>query len=199
LEQRFPPWTERHGPPDGIIVLGGAIASNRSHDRGETSFGGEAERIFAMAKLARAYPAARIVYSGGGNNLRADGPPETEFLRPLLDSLGIAPTRVMLESRSRNTVENAAFTKELVMPKSNERWLLVTSAQHMPRAVGCFRRVGFTVEAYPAGWRSLTDVSLWPRGRFAENLERLDLAANEWIGLVAYWLTGKTSTLLPSP
>ncbi len=82
-------------------------------------------------------------------------PAEADYLYPLLDSFGVPRERVMLENKSRNTAENAAFTKALVKPKPGERWLLVTSAQHMPRAVGCFRRVGFPVEAYPVDWHTV--------------------------------------------
>jgi uncharacterized SAM-binding protein YcdF (DUF218 family) len=199
LESRFPPWDSSRGAPDGIIVLGGAIAPMLSQDYGETVVGGDANRVIAIAKLARAYPNARIVYSGGDASLLADGPPEAKFLYPLLDSFGIARERVVLEARSRNTAENAQFTKDLVNPKPGERWLLVTSAAHMPRAVGCFRRIGFVVEAYPVSWHTRKTVHLMPAWIFAKGLARLDAAVYEWVGLLSYWLTGRTSELLPGP
>ncbi len=93
--------------------------------------------MIAIATLAKAYPNARIVYAGGDASLLASEPAEANYLYPLLDSLGVPRTRVQLESRSRNTVENAVFAKDMVRPKAGERWLLVTSARHMPRAVGC--------------------------------------------------------------
>ena len=105
----------------------------------------------------------------------------------------------MLETRSRNTEENAVFTKELVQPKPGERWLLVTSAQHMPRAIGCFRRAGFPVEAYPVDWHTRRALRLAPMETLSGGLGRLDNAVHEWIGLVSYWLTGRTSELLPGP
>jgi len=156
-------------------------------------------RIVAMLKLARAYPDARIVYSGGDASLFINRTPEASHVSSLLDSFGVSRERVTLESRSRNTAENAAFTKDLIKPKPGERWLLVTSAQHMPRAVGCFRKVGFPVEAYPVGWRVGKQSSLLDLLVFSERLSRLDSAAYEWIGLLAYWTTGKTSELLPAP
>src|SRR5215831_9247572 len=143
LENRFPPWDQSRGAPDGIVVLGGEISPRLSRERGEPVFPGEGARIVAMAKLAKSYPNARIVYSGGDASLLGNESSETDFLYALLDGFGVARSRVALESRSRNTAENAAFTKELVQPKPGERWLLVTSAQHMPRAIGCFRRIGF--------------------------------------------------------
>jgi uncharacterized SAM-binding protein YcdF (DUF218 family) len=106
----------------------------------------------------------------------------------------------MLENRSRNTAENAAFSKALVAPKPGERWLLVTSAMHMPRAIGAFREAGFPVEAYPVdyqtnGWQDLRNVF----GSLSGGLGQLDGALHEWIGLIAYRLTGKSSALFPGP
>jgi uncharacterized SAM-binding protein YcdF (DUF218 family) len=199
LESRFPPWDPARGAPDGIVVLGGGIAPALSQDFGETVVGGDAGRIIALARLARAFPNARIVYTGGDASLLGNGPPETKFLYPLLDSFGVARERVVLEERSRNTAENAQFTKDLVAPKPGERWLLVTSAVHMPRAVGCFRRIGFSVEAYPVSWHTRKKVELTPGWDFGKGLSRLDSAAYEWVGLLSYWLTGRTSELLPGP
>ena len=199
LESRFPQWDPARGAPDGVVVLGGAISSRLSDDYGEPVVGGNADRIIAVARLARAFPAARMVYSGGDPSLSGTGTPEADFVYPLLDSLGVARERVLLESRSRNTAENAAFTRDLVKPRPGERWLLVTSAQHMPRAVGCFRRVGFSVEAYPVGWRTQRKVNWTPGSVLGPGLAALDSAAYEWIGLFAYWLTGKTSEFLPAP
>jgi uncharacterized SAM-binding protein YcdF (DUF218 family) len=199
LESRFPPWDSARGAPDGIIVLGGAISSELSRAHGEPVVDSNPGRIIAMAKLARAFPDARIVYSGGDASLFHNRLSEADFVYPLLDSLGVPRERVLLESRSRNTAENAAFTKDLLKPKPDQRWLLVTSAQHMPRAVGCFRRVGFPVEAYPVDWHLDEKLDWMVRGVNAPGLARLDSAAYEWIGLFAYWLTGKTAEIFPAP
>jgi len=199
LEERFPAWDPGRGIPDGIVVLGGAIATGLSQDHGVPVVGDSGARIVALARLASAYPNTRIVYSGGDASLFGDKPPETNFVGPLLDYFGIPRARVALESRSRNTAENAAFTKDLITPKPGEHWLLVTSAQHMPRAVGCFRKAGFPVEAYPVDWRSERGLALVPERSFAKGLARMDAAASEWIGLLAYWLTGKTAEFFPSP
>jgi uncharacterized SAM-binding protein YcdF (DUF218 family) len=106
-----------------------------------------------------------------------------------------------LESRSRNTDENARFTRELVSPESNERWLLVTSAAHVPRAVGSFRRAGFEVIPYPTDYRTEGKVSdFWEfRTEPLEGINMLDAATHEWLGLIAYWLAGKSDALLPGP
>jgi uncharacterized SAM-binding protein YcdF (DUF218 family) len=201
LENRFPVWDPSRGAPDGIIILGGAIDPVVSRVRGQTVLGDAAERVTVIAKLARDYPAARIVFTSGDASLIGDMPKEADALQPLLDTFGVPRGRVALERNSRNTAENAAFTKAMVTPKSGERWLLVTSAQHMPRAIGCFRKVGFPVEAYPVDWHTM------PRWRwramepapFGQSLAATDGAVREWLGLVVYWLTGRTSALFPAP
>lgn len=199
LESRFPPWDARRGAPDGIVVLGGAINPVMSVAYGSTMVNHDAGRLVAMAKLARAYPSARIVYSAGDASLTGNFVAEADFVYPLLDTLGIPRERVVLEAASRNTAENAAFTKELAKPKPGERWLVVTSAFHMPRAIGCFRKVGFEVEAYPSNWRTLPKAHFWPGMEMASGLAAVDLAAHEWLGLIAYRLTGKIGVLLPAP
>ena len=115
-------------------------------------------------------------------------------------ALAIAPGRVIAEDKSRNTVENALFSKRLAQPKPGERWLLVTSAYHMPRSVGVFRKAGFPVEAYPVDWRTRGPVdALRPFATLGDGLRRTDTAVREWVGLLVYWLTGRTSELFPGP
>lgn len=199
LEQRFPPWHAIGRAPDGIVVLGGAISPRLSRVYGITQLNGSAERVTVIPSMARAYPNARIVYSGGDASLLADEGREASVLHPFLESLGIPRDRVALEDRARNTYENAVFTKRLMQPKPGELWLLVTSAAHMPRAIGCFRRAGFPVEAYPVDWGTVPPAPVWPSQSILRGLRALDFAAHEWTGLLAYWLRGRTSEFFPGP
>ncbi len=199
LESRFPPWDPARGVPDGIIVLGGAVDPTLSRIYGTTQVIESAERVTVIAKLARDYPKARIVYSGGSGSLYADAERESHYVDQLLETFGVPRGRVILEDRSNNTYQNAVYTKELVKPKPGERWLVVTSGWHMPRAVGCFRRVGFPVDAYPVDWRTQPDLRLSISRRFSGGLYWLDMAMHEWMGLFAYWITGRTDSLLPGP
>jgi len=200
LEERFPPWNASRGPPDGIIVLGGAIVPEVSAVRNEPQVNEAAERVLAFAALALRYPDARLVYSGGSGSLINNEAKEADQAAELMERLGIPRARVEIERRSRNTAENAAFTKALVQPKPGERWLLITSAAHMPRSIGIFRKEGFPVAAYPVDWRTGGDDSdLLPFDRISRGLPRLDVATREWVGLIVYWLAGKTSALFPGP
>lgn len=199
LENRFPAWDPSRGAPDGIIVLGGAIDPDLSEARGDTVLTEAAERATVIGKLARAYPKARIVYTSGDASLLGDKPREADYLYPFLDTIGVPRGRVLLENRARNTAENAAFSKALARPKPGERWLLVTSAQHMPRAVGAFRHAGFPVEPYPVDWATPPRLRLVPLRDAGFGIGTTDKAAHEWIGLVIYWLTGRTNALFPAP
>ena len=200
LEERFPPWDASRGAPAGIVVLGGAIGPDISAARGTPDLNESAERLTAVAALARKYPDAKIIYSGGDARLVIHGGIEAEFAATLLESLGIPRARIIMEGKSRNTVENALFSKALADPKPGERWLLVTSAYHMPRSIGVFRRAGFAVEAYPVDWRTRGAIDLvLPFESVTAGLRRTDTAVREWTGLLVYWLTGKSDALFPRP
>ena len=200
LEERFPAWQAKGEAPAGIVVLGGAITPDVSLARHEVALNESAERLTAAAALARQYPQARIIYSGGSGALLCDEGDEAPLARALLQSLGIAPERIALEDRSRNTVENAIFSKAVAQPKPGERWLLVTSAYHMPRAVGAFRRAQFLVEAFPVDWRTRGNEDAFrPFATLGDGLRRTDTVVHEWVGLFAYWLSGKSSELFPAP
>ena len=133
LEQRFPKWDSSRGDPDGIIVLGGSLDADLSAAHGVTVISGAADRIVSAATLAHRYPNARLVYTGGSPNVLNNDAKEADYATGLFQGLGIAKSRLTMERLSRNTVENAEFTKDLVKPKPGERWLLVTSAYHMLR------------------------------------------------------------------
>ena len=199
LEERFPKWDGQAGSPHGIVVLGGAISPDVSAARDELALNEAAERVTSVARLAREHPQARIVFTGGSGRL-FQGASEADFVTALFESFGIPRERIVLEGRARNTVENARFTRDLVQPKPGERWLLVTSAHHMPRSVGLFRKAGFPVEAHPVDFRTRGPADLTgPAGSLAAGLARADTAAREWAGLVVYWLLGHTSELFPGP
>ncbi len=198
IEDRFPTYRDDGRPIDGIVILGGAVGLTR----GEVSLTKQGARMTEAVALARRHPQARIVFTGGsGELLPDDDTTEADGAKRLFAGLGLAPERLVFEDRSRNTRENALFTSALVVPKPGERWLLVTSAFHMPRAMGCFRAVGWEPIAYPVDFLTEGDSRDYTRvsRATAGGLALLDLVAKEWIGLIAYRLAGYTPELLPGP
>ena len=181
-------------------MLGASIEAELSAAHGTPVVRSAPDRIIAAAALALRYPNARVVFSGGSANLISNDAREADYAGAIFESLGVAKSRLIMERRSRNTQENAEFTKALVAPKEGERWLLVTSAFHMPRSVGLFRKAGFDVEPYPVDWRIGGPGDLFSFTTAAvDGLARTDIAVREWIGLIAYRATGKIDDLLPGP
>lgn len=202
LESRFAA-VSAPGANDGIaaiILLGGFEDGWVSGGRGGLAVNEAAERLTEGVRLAKRIGTARVVFSGGSGSLLQREPDAAGPVGRFLEDMGIAPERIVLEARSRNTFENAVFTRDLLMLRPGERVALVTSAYHMPRAMGVFRQAGYDVVAYPVDYRTRGPEDMTRTfERFPAGLERLDLAAKEWIGLVAYWLTGRTSALYPGP
>lgn len=195
LERRFPP-PGADVSPAGVVVLGGAIDAPESARQGRPAVNAAAERLFALAALARDYPDAMLVFTGGTGSLRRPEAREAAFARTLIAGIGVDPERILWDAEARTTRENAVAALALADPAPGETWLLVTSAWHMPRAVGSFRAVGFDVVAYPVDFRAGDGV----RWGFdpAANLVGLDRAAHEWLGLAWYRIQGWTDRLVPA-
>ncbi|HEV2677318.1 MAG TPA: YdcF family protein [Aliidongia sp.] len=197
LEDRFPEPTALPAHVDGIIVLGGAINLGISAEHGMPALKSGADRMTTFLALARYFPDAKLVFTGG--TAAGDGEiREADVAHDLFGALGLDLDRVTFENNSRNTRENALYSKRLVNPGAGETWLLVTSAADMPRAVGCFRAVGWPVTAWPVAYRVLrTHYQLMPH--LSRGLANLDWAAHEWAGLVYYKLRGWTDAWFPAP
>ncbi len=198
LEYRFPqPTLPAH--VDGIIVLGGEIQSKLSLAHGQPVIGEGAARLLAFADLARRYPDAKLIFTGGSGELLDQSHTEAEAMPLALKAIGLDPSRVIFENRSRNTYENAVFTRALAQPAPGETWIMITSAFHVPRAIGCFRRAGFPVIPYPVDYRTL--LTQWDD--FGINFDRgfssMTGPVKEFIGLAAYRWAGYTTALFPAP
>lgn len=201
LEERF---GERQaeapsGPVDGIILLGGFEDGRVSAGRGGLGVNESAERLTEGVRLALRLPTAKVIFTGGVSSLFDNETVEEPVRRYLIDA-GVAEDRIFIETRSRNTYENAKLTRELVSPTPEQRWVLVTSAYHMPRAAGVFRKAGFVIIPFAVDYR-MRDASdvLRTFASLPDGLKRLDLAWREWLGLAAYWWNGRIDTLLPGP
>src|SRR6516165_1721764 len=182
LEERFPPWDASRGAPDGIVVLGGAISPDISRARGIVALNGSAERLTVTAELAHRYPNARIIFTGGSGSLDPTAPLEAPLAVKEFEALGVAHERITAEEQSRNTIENAVFSRLLADPKPGERWVLVTSAAHMPRAIAVFRAAGFPIEAYPVDYRTRDrNDAARLQASLPEGLEMTDQAIHEWV------------------
>ena len=197
LEDRFAANPELPEQVDGIVVLGGAADEALSQARGQLVLGDAAERLLAFVALARRYPAAKLIVSRGANGEGRDSDARTAWPAGFFADFGIDPARVRYDGRARDTAENATFGRLLAEPKPGENWLLVTSAWHMPRAVGVFRAAGWPVIPYPVDYRTAGAPGL----QFGLNLRRavslVALGLREWAALGLYRMLGHTRELFP--
>lgn len=199
LEDRYAQETPPAGePPAGIIVLGGAIDTMVAATRHGPAFNEAAERMTEAVLLAKRYPEAKLVFTGGQIEVFFVGVTEAEAARKFFIDFGIDPSRMVFEDKARTTYENVVYTRKLVDPKAKGGWLLVTSAFHMPRSMGLFQAQGFDVRPWPVDYRTRGPED-WSRmfPRPSEGLRRVDLAVKEWISLFLHRLAGKTTSFLP--
>ena len=200
LEQRFARADLAAAPVTGFIILGGAEEAAVALARHAHGLNDEGERISEAVALARLLPSARVVFTGGSGWVLPGVATEAQAARDMLVSMGVANERITTEGRSRDTFENAVFTKQVVKPQPGERWLLLTSAWHMPRAMGVFRAADFPVEPWPVDYKTTGwDDAVHFYRSSADGLRRLETVLKEYVGLLTYWLSGRSSDLFPAP
>ena len=179
-------------------MLGGDERSDISSARQVPTALDSMRRYAGFAQMARLYPDAKLVFAGGSVS-RSPDPAlnEAGIARQILSLIGTPIARVTFEKESRNTYENAVFAARLAQPDPHKKWLLVTSAYHMPRAVGCFRSAGWDVVPVPTGYFTTGHPSFFPVFRFDEQMHLLTYAMHEYMGLIAYRIMGRIDALWP--
>lgn len=197
LERRFAANPALPSRVDGIIVLGGAVNPQRSSAWGQIEYDDAAERMTAFAALARRYPSAQLVFTGGNGSLTGQAFKEADSVPVFMRDMGLGDRALVMEDQSRNTHENVVRSKALVAPDVQESWIMITSAAHMPRATGIFCAQNWPVIPWPVDHRSNPDNLLRVELQFAGHLRELSMATREWLGLLAYYISGRTDRLLP--
>jgi len=198
LEERFPTRTHINGPIEGILVLGGSVNTVITRERDQVSVGSNVTRLTSFLRLARENPDAKRLYVGGQGRVFDRKPTEAEVAKRFLDELGMDTSQVMFEDNSRNTEEGAKQAYELVQP-GDRPWVLITSASHMPRAVGLYRQAGWNVIAYPVAYRTLPTKTLNWSPRWPGSLGASSAALYEWAALTMAWMRGKIAEPFPGP
>jgi uncharacterized SAM-binding protein YcdF (DUF218 family) len=194
LEARYPANPEV-GDVAGIIVLAGGEDADRSAAWEQFLLNEAGDRFLAAIALAHRFPKAKVLYAGGTARLLETRPQKTSVAEAFFIDAGISQDRVLFETRSRNTAENATFSLEIARKAGPGRWILVTSAFHMPRAMAAFCTAGWTnLIPWPTDYRSgaFLDGIGW---NLADNLHDLNAGVKDWIGLLAYRLTGKINQI----
>ncbi|MDE2133607.1 MAG: YdcF family protein [Alphaproteobacteria bacterium] len=183
LENRFtrPGWPSH---VDGILVLGGGLDTDVLKSRAAPAATLAEARIVSAYELARRYPNARVVFSGGSGaiNGKSGDAPAAKYI---FGQLGLDPSRLTLEGRSHNTWENFVFSRAIAKPRPGEVWVLATSAIHMPRSMRVAERIHWNMIPWPTDYLT-ADGQFLGIFEIPKNLEIMDAAVHEWIGLIAY-------------
>ena len=199
LENRFPANPEIPSDIAGIIVLGGTISQYLTATQGQPALTTGGERFTEFLYLARRFPDARLIFTGGSGALFDQSLREADAARLFFTRMGMAEDRVLYERNSRNTLENAEFSRALAGDLIEGKWVLVTSAIHMPRAMGVFRKAGWNVIAYPVDYFTDGYNSFEIGFRPLDGMTSLNRSLREWIGLAAYRILGRIDDLFPGP
>lgn len=175
----------------GVVLLGGALEPSyiwQAH--GQPALNGAAERMTVPVALLQQHPHLRILFTGGEGDLFAKGLTEADRAKIFFDSMGVPPQRILYESASHTTYENAVFSAKLPGVNPAQPWLLLTSASHMPRAMATFRKAGWNVTPYPVDFRTGTQTP-WTEYSLADGAKRWHLVLHELAGLLSYRLAGR--------
>lgn len=195
LENYYPSLLRQDLPKhvDGIIVLGGAVSPTASIHRNQIQINDSAERLTSFLELAKHYPNAKLIYSGGSGSLFAQGKKEADIVKDWMavNATELLP-RTLFENQSRNTYENATLSKALAKPQNGDTWILITSASHMPRSKAIFDKQNWNTIPYPVDYQTHGD-SIWDSHGvdFIGNLYLIRKAVKEYVSTFAYWLSGK--------
>lgn len=191
LENRFPKLASIPPTTKGMILLGGSFDRMTSQARGETAYTMAAGNFIWFVETAKANPQLQLVFTGT--------PFEAETAKKGFKALGIDPSSVLYEENSKDTKDNAAKTKELLNPHPQDQWLLVTSAYHMPRSVGLFRKVGFNVIPCPVDYHTPGKYEMWFFLGLKKNLDAWHASSREWLGMLINYLMGRSDAVYAKP
>lgn len=198
LEHHFSINPELPEKIDGIIVLSGGVGAKSTALMDQIQVNRQVDRELAFMRLARDYPDAKLLYTGGSSSLTHQQFKGADAARRMMQEQEFDVERVVFERESRNTAESAVLSKSIMQPKAGENWVLITTAWHMPRSVGIFCKAGWLTIPYPVDFSTTKERNFKLSFSFTGHLEQLEVGVKEWLGLTAYWLTGKTTGLLPS-
>lgn len=177
---------------DGFILLGSALYKQASASSDRYILAPTAGALFEAAALFRKFEDKRIIFTGT--------PLEAKHAEHIFSGMGIDKNRLIIESNSKNTKDNAKNSYALVNPDPSSRWLLITNAFHMPRSMGLFRKMGWNVKALPVNYLTTGkyDTLSCLLGLDRQNLAAYSVATKELAGLFNHYIEGASDALFPS-
>jgi uncharacterized SAM-binding protein YcdF (DUF218 family) len=181
-----------------MIVLGGGFENEVNTARHGIEMNAGGDRFIETLRLAQKYPQSRILVSGGDGSMSGVYEGDAAMSSRFFPLFGVPKERLIEETTSRTTFENAVNTKDLLASQGLSNCLLITSGYHMPRSVGIFRKLGIDVVPWPTDYRTDGHEKLaLDFTQPSRNSQNMATAIREWFGLVGYYFAGRTSALYP--
>ena len=197
LESRFQTNPALPEKIDGIIVLSGAENAELSSIWKQVELNAAAERDLTFIRLAKRFPDAKLIFTGGSGSLTKQEYKGADIAEKLFKQLDFDTTKIIFERKSRNTYENIIYSKNIIKPKAKEKWILITTAWHLPRSVGISCKANWPVIPFPVDHQTKKGDLFRVDFNLSDNLKTLKKGTKEWLGLFAYYLSGKTTLLFP--
>ena len=197
LESKYPALNIMPKKIDGILILGGPTNPVLTHIHNQVSFNDAGERLTEAVKLIKIYHTSTIIFSGGSGSLEKNALTHSDVAKKFFLEMDININKIIFESESNNTFENFLFSKKLINPKSNEKWLLVTSSFHMSRAMNIAEKLEWEFIPYPVDFRTGNKkIKLIPSfTKILQNFNTFNLASHEIVGLISYYFLDRTSKI----
>ena len=183
------------GTIDGILILSGATKPYLTKVHNQISINSNGERLIESAVLIKKYPKAKVIFSGGSGTILDYEFTHSEAAKIFYQNLEIDSNRINFENKSRNTYENILFSKNIANPKVDENWVLVTSAFHLKRAINISEKISWNLIPYPTDFKQPKKFNWKFEYNLLDNLVRFRQGSHEWLGIIVYYLMGKTSKI----
>ena len=196
IEKEFHTNTKIPERVDGILILGGATNPLLFKEFDQISLNGSAERLVESVMIIRKFEKAKVIFSGGSGIVNRSDIGHSQVAKLFYKKMGVDINKIFFEDKSRNTHENIIYSKKIAKPKKNENWLLITSAFHMKRALLIAEKNNWKFIPYAVDFKNIKEFKLTPNLNLLSNLNSFQSGLHEWLGLVSYYLMGRTEKFL---
>ena len=180
---------------DGILILAGATNLELSQEYDNINLNGSVERLIESIYLIKNYPDAKIVFSGGSGLINKQNISHSDLAKKFFHKFKIDTEKIIFESKSRNTYESILYSKEIINPDINQNWLLITSAFHMRRSINIGKKLNWKFIPYAVDFNETKKIKFIPSLNILNNMNKFQSASHEWVGLIAYFLMGRSSSI----
>ena len=196
IEKEFHTNTKIPKRVDGILILGGATNPLLFKEFDQISLNGSAERLVESVMIIRKFEKAKVIFSGGSGIVNRSDLDHSQVAKLFYKKIGVDINKIFFEDKSRNTYENIIYSKNIAKPKKNEIWLLITSAFHMKRSLLIAEKNNWKLVPYAVDFKNTKEFKLTPNINLLSNLNSFQSGLHEWLGLVSYYLMGRTEKFL---